>query len=274
MTHIMKLRTNSRPGALSLNLLMPIVVLMTITCACQAQSQRRPLSDFLNAQGSTTCFTPPAPAQLGWATGPGKTNGNANLTPPRFALIDYTGLEAKFLLDNYGINLGTTVTGTVMERALADGHALVTVDLHTRNAMGWAFNSTATGGPNDTPLAFGARVLDVVNGAAPALGNVHFHIEFVNSAPGAPLPDVVAVNEDPVNCPGPFVPPLSYSEVDFLSIEASITGILHAPSGFAEGTPGMLAVKQIGLLSQPPRSSGPLRDQFPVESIDLKPIGR
>jgi hypothetical protein len=269
----MKPRTNPRSGTPSPNLLIPMVVLMTIICTRQAQSQRRPLSDFLDAQGSTTCFTPPAPAQLGWATGPGKTNGNANLTPPRFALIDYSGVEAKYLLDR-GIDLGTTVNGTVMERALADGHALVTVDLHIHNALGWAYNITPTGDNNSTPLAFGARVLDVLNGATPALGNVHFHIEFVNSAPGAPLPDVVAVNQDPVNCPGPFVPPLSYSEVDFLSIEASITGTLHAPSGFAEGTQGMLAVKQIGLLSQPPRSSGPLRDQFPVESIDLKPIGR
>src|SRR5438132_894563 len=76
-----------------------------------AQGNQRPLSDFINAQGTTMCFTPPAPAQLGWGTGTDKTNGNANLTPPRFALIDYTGLEGKFLLNNYGINLGTTVSG-------------------------------------------------------------------------------------------------------------------------------------------------------------------
>jgi hypothetical protein len=253
-----------------------MVVAVSFTGVADAQSNRRPLSDFLNAQGSTTCFTPPAPAQLGWATGFNKTNGNANLTPPRFALIDYTGLEAKFLKDNYGINLGTTITGTVMERALADGHALVTVDLHTHNAMGWAFNadSTITIDPtNLTPLAFGARVLDIAHGAAPALGDAHLHAEFINTAPGAPLPDLVAANFDATLCPGPFVPPLSFSDFDFLSIEASITGTLHAPSGFPEGTPGMLAVKQTGLLRLIPKPKGPLVDLFPVESIALKPIG-
>jgi hypothetical protein len=100
-----------------------------------AQGNQRPLSDFLNAQGTTTCFTPPAPAQLGFGTGPGKTNGQANLTPPRFALIDYTGLEAKYLKDHHGIDLGTTVSGTIVERALADGQAMVTIDLQVKNAF-------------------------------------------------------------------------------------------------------------------------------------------
>jgi len=273
MTNTMKHTTISRPGVLSPNLLMPMVVLMTITGACQAQSNRRPLSDFLSAQGATTCFTPPAPAQLGWGTGSNKTNGVANLTPPRFTLVDYTGLEAKFLLDNYGINLGTTVAGTVMERALADGHALVTVDLHTRNAMGWALNTTPTSDINLDPLAFGARVLDIVGGAAPALGDVHFHVEFVNSAPGAPLPDLVAVNA--AGCAEPFPIPLSWSDIQFIAIEASIKGTLHALSGFPEGSSGMLAVKQTGLLGIPPQSfPKPRWDQYPVESIDFKPIGR
>lgn len=66
-----------------------------------------------------------------------KTNGNSGLTPPRFALIDYSGLEGKFLRDHYGIDLGTTVSGSVLER-LADGRALVTMDLLTKNALGWA----------------------------------------------------------------------------------------------------------------------------------------
>src|SRR5215831_8637758 len=105
-----------------------------------AQGNQRPLADFVNAQGSTTCFTPPAPAQIGWGTGPNKTNGNANLTPPRFALIDYAGAEARYLALQ-GKSLGTTVSGTVSERPLADGRALVTVDLQTDNALGWALEN-------------------------------------------------------------------------------------------------------------------------------------
>src|SRR5215472_11245476 len=112
---------------------------LLMTMPVRAQGNQRPFSDFLSAQGTTMIFTPPAPDQLGWTTGVGKTNGNANLTPTRFSLVDYAGLEARYL-SNFGINLGTTVTGTVMERPLADGTALVTVDVHTKNALGWAIN--------------------------------------------------------------------------------------------------------------------------------------
>ena len=64
---------------------------LTVASAGQLHAQpatQRPLADFINAQGASRCFTPPAPDQLGWGTGADKTNGNANLTPPRFALID------------------------------------------------------------------------------------------------------------------------------------------------------------------------------------------
>src|SRR5215471_16921066 len=101
---------------------------LLMTTPVRAQGNQRPFSDFLSAQGTTMIFTPPAPDQLGWTTGVGKTNGNANLTPTRFSLVDYAGLEAKYLSTNFGINLGTAVSGTVMERPLANGTALVTVD--------------------------------------------------------------------------------------------------------------------------------------------------
>jgi hypothetical protein len=244
-----------------------------MTIPLRAQVNQRPLSDFINAQGSTTCFTPPAPAQIGWQTGANKTNGRANLTPTRFALIDYTGLEAKYLLDNYGINLGTTVSGSVLERPLADGHALVTVDVHTHNALGWAFDLTATGTYNDTPLLIGARVQDLAANRArtPALGDSHFHVEFIITKPGAKLPDLVGANYDPVSCPN--VVPFKWTDIDFISIQASITGPLHAPD-WAEGTPGRLDVEQIGLDPGFQKGgTGPLSDAFPVESITLQRIG-
>jgi hypothetical protein len=127
-----KTRVNLGPIALLLGM---VAFATPMTIPVQAQGNQRPLSDFINAQGTTTCFTPPAPAQLGWGTGNNKTNGNKNLTPGRFALIDYTGLEGKYLLSQ-GIDLGTTVSGSVLERPLADGSALVTVDLQTKNALG------------------------------------------------------------------------------------------------------------------------------------------
>jgi hypothetical protein len=247
----------------------------TIIKPALAQGNQRPLSDFLNAQGTTTCFTPPAPAQLGWGTGPGKTNGQANLTPPRFALIDYAGLEAKYLLD-HGMNIGTTISGTVTERNLADGHALVRVDLHTKNALGWAIQDPSD--LNADPLVFGARVLDVLAGKIPALGNSHVIFEFINSAPGAPLPDMVGISYDPVACP--TVVPFPIANVVSFSIQASITGILHAPAlpnpvSWPEGATGRLDVVQIVPFHAAIQNGGkgPLFDSASVEAISLKPIG-
>ena len=253
-------------------LLGVVALATTMTIPVQAQGNQRPLADFTSAQGASMCFTPPARDQLGWGTGINKTNGNANLTPPRFALIDYTGLEAKYLLSQ-GIDLGTTVSGSVLERPLADGRALVTVDLQTKNALGWAL------GPDDQlntgPTLFGSRVLDIVNkGAIPALGDSHFHAVFINTAPGAPLPDLVCINaSQPSSC---FISacPTGF-ELDFLSEQASITGPLHAPD-FPEGAPGRLTVVQRGLIQPAIQNGfkGPLSDAAPVESIALQRIGQ
>jgi len=234
-----------------------------------AQGNQRPLSDFIDAQGASMCFTPPAPDQLGWATGANKTNGNANLTPPRFALIGYTGGEAKFLLTK-GIDLGTTVSGSVQERPLADGRALVTVDLQTNNALGWAIQNPVH--VNGDPLVFGSRVLDVVAGATPALGNSHFRTVFTNTAPGAPLPDLVCINASQGSPCFILACPIGF-ELDFIQEIASITGTLHAPLA-PEGTPGQLTVTQLGLNNPAIGLPGPLSDASPVESIAIRPIGR
>jgi|ERR1051326_4648179 hypothetical protein len=258
-----------------------VAMATTMTIPAKAQGNQRPLSDFIEAQGSTSCFTPPAPAQLGWGTGAFadgsvKTNGNAGLTPARFAVVDYTGLEAKYLFEKYGIKLGTTVSGSVQERPLADGRALVTVDLHTENAMGWAIQDPTDF--NADPLVFGARVLDVANGKTPALGHSHFHAVFVNTAPAAKLPDLVCVNA--AFC-GQLQPCPAGFELDLLSHQASITGLLHSPVlpdpvSWTEGTPGRLDITQSGLLQVSGQNGGkgPLSDAFPVESIALQPIVR
>jgi hypothetical protein len=259
-------------GSLPAIAVAAVLVFSGMMTPLRAQGNQRPLSDFLDKQGTSQCYAYPAPDQLGWGTGADKTNGNANLTPPRFALIDYTGLQAKYLLTTHKINLGTTVSGSVMERPLADGRALVTVDLQTSNALGWA-DGNPLGDFNTAPLIFGARVQDVAAGSTPALGNSHFHVEFVNTAPGAPLPAIPC--GDPA-CPTmPSCPGGTPLEVDFLSVQASITGQLHAPL-WPEGTPGKLDVTQIGPLKTAITNGfkGPLSDSFPVESIALRSTGK
>jgi hypothetical protein len=148
----------------------------------------------------------------------------------------------------------------------------VTVDLQTNNAMGWALQDPSSN-VNADPLVFGARVLDVSAGAPPALGNSHLRAVFTNRAVGAPLPDLVVCVQGLSPCPS--------FELDALSFQASITGILHAPTllhpvSWSEGASGRLDVTQIGAINAANQNGfkGPLSDGFPVEAIDLRPIGR
>jgi hypothetical protein len=139
----------------------------------------------------------------------------------------------------------------------------VTVDVHTHNALGWAINWDPNGPDsqfNSAPLLFGARVLDVAGGKAPALGDSHMIWAFVNSAPGAAIPDLVYA----FHC--------GCIETDSLSIEASIAGLLHGPE-FTEGATGRLHIQEIGLILRYKPNVGPLSDAFPLEAIDLTPLG-
>src|SRR5262245_55623881 len=86
----------SAKGAL-LALVGPVVFNSLTLGLALGQVNQRPLSDFIDAQGTTACFTPPAPAQFGFSS-------DSDKPPVRFGVIDYTGLTAKYLL-NYGINL-------------------------------------------------------------------------------------------------------------------------------------------------------------------------
>jgi hypothetical protein len=233
----------------------------------------RPIADFLDAQGTTTCFTPPAPAQLAWAS-------DFDISPVRFALFDYTGLTAQFLLETADISLGTTVSGSVVERPLADGRAEVTVNLHTRDALAWAINFDPNGDPvaqpNSNPLLFGSRAQDLIAHPTevPGLGDAHLRVVFKNTSPGAPLPDLVCVSRD--GCPEIAPCPEGF-EIDFISFNANATGPLHALAGLGpEGTHGRLIVTQIGIIKPgiANDSKGALGDAFPAESVELYRIGK
>jgi hypothetical protein len=237
------------------------------------QARQRPLADFINAQGTTSCFTPPAPAQLG-------ATSDYDIAPVRFALLDYTGLTGKFLLDNYGISLGTAVSGGVTERPLSDGRAEVTVNLHATNALAWAINFDPTGAAdqyNSNPLLFGYRAQDLIANPTlpPALGSANVRIVFKNTAPGAPLPDLVCINHD-FGCPEVAACPAGF-ELDFVSFYGDATGPLHALAGLGpEGTAGRLDVTQTGLVKPGFANGfkGALSDAFPAESVELHRIRR
>jgi hypothetical protein len=216
----------------------------------------RPLSDFLLAQGSTSNGYPPLPDYFGWAN-----NDPQNL----LANVDYEGLAGEYLASHGGPDVGTQVAGTVTERPLADGRAEVTVILHVKNAITWARPLPTINRFTD-PLLFGQRGDQLLADPSltPALSTCESKVVFINTAPGAPLPDVqVAFGNGPAQ-PG--------QELVAIAITASGSGQLHALAGVPEGTPGRIHVIQTGLFLRG-SGQGATADNYPVESITLRPVG-
>jgi hypothetical protein len=184
-------------------------------------------------------------------------------------LVDYAGIANEFIEDNVrGFSLGTTTQGSVIERPLADGGAEVTVILQTTNALTWVTTFTEPPGSEHTnPLLFGFRTQDIVEDPTrqPGLGESHPRVVFKNTAPGAPLPDLVAA----------FIlgPPAPGQELVAISFDANATGPLRAAFGVAEGTPGRAIVTQTGVLFRGP-FEGATEDGFPAERVELRVIGR
>ena len=220
-----------------------------------AAAVQRPLSDFLNAQGSSSFFIPPLPDFIGW------TNNNPQTL---FASVDNLGLVSGYLASHGGPDLGTQVDGTVMERPLADGRAEVTVNLHTTNALTWVMPLPANDFAND-PLVMGYRGTDLLADPSltPALSDANMKVVFKNTAPGAALPDVVLAFI--VGPPGPG------QELVALSFRSTGFGPLRALFGVPEGTPGKCEVSQTGLFHT--HFMGATADGFPCEHINVGVVG-
>jgi hypothetical protein len=233
--------------------------------AAKGGASQRPIADFLDAQGTTNDFIFPIPDFVGWASNPPDPT-------TRFASVDYAGLANAYLVGEGYPDLGTTMSGKVTEQALKDGRAEVSVVLHTKNALSWALTLTNFDVAND-PLSFGYRpgeLLDPNNvGLSPALGDSQFSVVFNNTAPGAPLPDLITAFILGGAEPG--------QELLKLSFRASASGLLREPSEYPEGTPGHLTIVQTGLVykftssEQPPHPA--VADGFPAEKVEWKKVG-
>lgn len=155
----------------------------------QPQPGMRTIGEFLARQG-TYCvddgmggcmqYAPPVANYMAWY----------DRSQDRSIVVDYAGLANTWLEAASGFkrSLGTQVTGTINENPMEDGRALVTVDLHTTNAMSFMVQ-----GPQlaNAPI-FGStpqQLLDESHRAT--VGDAHIHLVFVNNAVGAPLPDLV-----------------------------------------------------------------------------------
>ncbi len=222
-------------------------------------SHRRPIEDFLAAQG-TFCFdpeliglppgeclifVPPVANFIGW-TDPEQNHG---------ASVDYAGLADAWIRSEGGEGFHTQFKGKVYERALDDGRAKVKVVLETRNALTWI-----TGDINDftAPLIFGHRAPEVFSEEkTPALGRSLLELVFINTAPGAPLPDfmeLLAVDfgilaDDP-------------REILEIEFRAKAKGELHELFGVPDGTPGEMRVRQQAVQGPPA--------QYFEEKVDVR----
>jgi hypothetical protein len=217
---------------------------------CVPSATTRPISDFLSAQGTTSAFPNgiesggPAglPDELGWGTSTATFNNGTAV----FARMDYTGQDAAFL----GLNLGTTTSGTISERTLADGTAQDTVNLHTHNAFAWAENFFPT-----PTLTFGflPSQLAANPSLVPPVGDCNLQVVCNIPQPGGPLPDIVVA----LNLGGD-----PKGTIQSISFRGTASG--STPSG--QGA--QLVISETGVLGRTPT---PIRDAgFTAEVISVQ----
>lgn len=218
--------------------------------APSAVTTRRPIEEFVAAQG-TYCiddggggcflFEPPLQNFLGQSD-PARNIAGA---------VDYAGIANRYIIENGGTSLGTTISGTVIETPLPDGRAEVRVILRTHKALTWMGEGVDFSGP----LLFGYKVLDVMAGEKPGLCNSVFRVRFINTTPGAPMPDLLQL----------VIFPEPGQELLAVASQCNARGPLRAAFGVPEDTPGRAVSRQ----------QGRVRDgvlTFPIEKITLKPL--
>jgi hypothetical protein len=234
----------------------------------------RPLSDFLSTQGtfcqdvlgdgSCYLFVPPAPNFLGWTNDTDTNTDGVQDKPLLFAGVDFAGLANA----HFGDPFGTEISGSILERPLADGRAAVDLLIHTRNANGWVIDLDVAGDVlaqiADKPTLFGQRPEEIDPGETPSLGSTSLRVVFINTAPGAPIPDITQL----------AFAPSEGQVLQTLAFAARLDGTLNAPFGVPDGTPGRCTIMQNGILTRGINDHLVAGDGFPAEFIELKQTGR
>jgi hypothetical protein len=208
------------------------MVLVTFAASTSFAATQRPIQQFVAAQTSQFFWFDPE-------------TGNS-------IFLDYAGRTNS----QFQLGLGTTTDGTITERALPDGRARVHVVLHTRNAFTTGgFNFSSTG-------VFGHTVGQVLLGADAALGDSVMTVDFINTAPGAAMPNIIQLTFNPQ--PGQVLEKLLFV--------VNATGTLRAAFGVPDGTPGSAHTTQRGLFTVP--GEGIPADRYPTEKVEFSVAGQ
>ena len=177
----------------------------------------------------------------------------------RSAIVDFLGVSSSYLKTVCGVDLGTTVTGSLSVRPAGEGRVLVSVNVHAKNALSYVVDGFADAGD---PL-YGARQADVCDGADASLADAEFKIDYYADASGA-----IADNQWFGNPPPALECETADDPFDFRSISLRA----HGKGWMADGSPASLVVSQTGIFQ--PHSHSKNYDGFPVEFIDLHPLGK
>ena len=225
-------------------LLLALAIAMPAVAAGKAG--QRPLSDWIDAQQGT--LAPSVAVELQAVDFFDPTTGE-NI------IADMDGRIALWVSENNGASYTPNLSGTVTERLLSDGRALVRVHVRFSNAITYAWLDEGDF-PNG-PELFGYRASEIAAGASAALGSGHFHLAFISPTPGGPLPDLNQLAFDPQEG----------QEILAVSFHVSSDGPLREASGWPDGTPGTAASQQVGVFHA--SFKGATADGFPVEWVRI-----
>lgn len=259
--------TNSARIAIVLVSVLTALVVPTMALA-QGGTTQRPIEDFLSQQGTFCPGPAPFPAPCGTFISNYAAWSDPNVTPKLLAAVDYAAKEPA------AASLGTTMSGTVRERALGINETEVKVVLQTRNALtriyAFDFAGGTCGAITAGAIQFGRNL--VGDPGTVGVGDSTLEVTFINrAAPGAALPDILKYAVGP-DCGG-----LSILDAKELKFRSSATGPLRPPAlGLTLDTPGRAQITQNGLIGAALRNGfrGGLGDGFPAEHVNLQVAGR
>jgi hypothetical protein len=178
----------------------------------------------------------------------------------RIGLVDYLGISGRYLREECGVDLGTSVQGSLSVRDVGDGMVLVGVRGHARNALIYVADDPGhTFDARVLPLLCGNWESTVCEGGTPSVAEVTFNIQYYAPA-DSPIADLQWFGNPPPEA-GDCADPDDAFGFRFIMLRAAGNVTL------ADGSPGVAVINQTGIFQ--PHGSSSHYDGFPAEFIDV-----